>query len=159
MLRPWLEAVGSGRLAVNDPHVPSYEFRRGFIEALSCTAAAWLAHADALTAAAPIRAVRLTTWPMAERVGRHHGGMPWNARFRWRLPGRRREVTSGNSAAEVGEMLLRTTWRKIAFTLPPVATAYIGGQYLGDVESLGFVELPETTGVVPSDDVGEADEI
>lgn len=39
---------------------------RGFPEFIVCTAAAWLAHADALTAAAPIREVRLTTWPGAQ---------------------------------------------------------------------------------------------
>lgn len=38
-------------------------FRRGFIESVTCDATDWLRHADALTAAAPIRKVTLTTWP------------------------------------------------------------------------------------------------
>ncbi len=39
------------------------EFRRGFVRALTCTAADWLGHGDAITAAQPIEEVTLTTWP------------------------------------------------------------------------------------------------
>ncbi len=45
-----------------------FTFRRGFVESIICTAAAWLKHAGALTAAAPIREVRLTTWPAIENI-------------------------------------------------------------------------------------------
>lgn len=39
------------------------EYRRGFVEAVRLPAALWLTHADALTAAAPITEVVLTTTP------------------------------------------------------------------------------------------------
>ncbi len=44
-----------------------YQFRRGFVESLTLTAADWLAHADAITAAQPIREVTLTTWPVSPK--------------------------------------------------------------------------------------------
>ena len=37
--------------------------RRGFVERVTCTAADWLAHADAIRATHPVTRVRLTTWP------------------------------------------------------------------------------------------------
>jgi uncharacterized protein (TIGR02996 family) len=37
--------------------------RRGFVEAVTCTAADWLAHADAILAEHPVTAVTLTTMP------------------------------------------------------------------------------------------------
>jgi uncharacterized protein (TIGR02996 family) len=39
------------------------EFCHGFMEEVTCPAADFLAHADALQAACPLRRVRLTTWP------------------------------------------------------------------------------------------------
>lgn len=39
------------------------QWRRGFVDQVTCTAADWLAHADALLAAHPVTAVRLTTLP------------------------------------------------------------------------------------------------
>lgn len=41
------------------------EFRRGFVESLTCTSAAWLAHADAVLAAHPVREVAIAdgAWP------------------------------------------------------------------------------------------------
>lgn len=38
-------------------------FHRGFVERITCTASDWLAHADAIRAAHPVRAVTLTAWP------------------------------------------------------------------------------------------------
>jgi uncharacterized protein (TIGR02996 family) len=43
-----------------------FQYRRGFFEVAALTAADFLACADALTAACPLRRVRLTTWPEAE---------------------------------------------------------------------------------------------
>lgn len=40
-----------------------FEFTRGFIGAITCTAADWLAHGDAIRAAHPVTKVVLTTWP------------------------------------------------------------------------------------------------
>jgi uncharacterized protein (TIGR02996 family) len=39
-----------------------YSWRRGFVEEITCTARLWLAHADAILAAQPVREVRLTTF-------------------------------------------------------------------------------------------------
>lgn len=44
-----------------DEQVLNLSFRRGFISSITCPAAAWLAHADALTAQQPIEEVKLTT--------------------------------------------------------------------------------------------------
>jgi uncharacterized protein (TIGR02996 family) len=41
----------------------SYTVRRGFVESVTCTAADWLAHGDAISREHPITQVRLTTWP------------------------------------------------------------------------------------------------
>ena len=38
-------------------------FRRGFVHSITCTAADWFAHADAILSQHPVRAVTLTTWP------------------------------------------------------------------------------------------------
>ena len=40
-----------------------FQWRRGFVEAVTCPAADWLAHADVILAAQPVREVTLTTWP------------------------------------------------------------------------------------------------
>lgn len=40
--------------------------RRGFVESVTCTAADWMQHADAILAAQPLRQVTLTTWPEAQ---------------------------------------------------------------------------------------------
>ncbi len=104
------------------------KFRRGFVESVECTAAAWLTHADALTAAAPIREVRLTTWPEV------HFSMPpgWGA-CNWQLGLRPRWWTAPQLNVHAGEtdvILLRmrlfaAEWPRIAFTLPP-AVAFPG---------------------------------
>lgn len=39
------------------------QFIRGFVESVTCPAADWLAHADAILAEHPVRRVRFTTWP------------------------------------------------------------------------------------------------
>ncbi len=40
-----------------------YAFRRGFVQAVTCTAADWLEHGDAVVAAMPVEEVSLTTVP------------------------------------------------------------------------------------------------
>ncbi len=46
-----------------EPDPADWTFRRGFVHAITCTAADWLAHADAIRAQNPVQAVTLTTWP------------------------------------------------------------------------------------------------
>lgn len=43
------------------PGLRDYEFRRGFVEHVTCSAASWLSAADAIRAAHPVRKVTLTT--------------------------------------------------------------------------------------------------
>jgi uncharacterized protein (TIGR02996 family) len=44
-----------------------WDFARGFVDAVTCTAADWLAHSDAILSQHPVREVRLTTWPVIGR--------------------------------------------------------------------------------------------
>jgi uncharacterized protein (TIGR02996 family) len=72
VVEPWgtfLSATCASHLGPGDAHccngpspVAKAEFRRGFVEELTAAAADFLAHADALTAACPLRRVRLTGW-------------------------------------------------------------------------------------------------
>ncbi len=71
------EAVSSGLV-----------WRRGFVHSITCTAADWLEHGDAILAAQPVEEVTLTTWPTYERDddsgGRRYA--PWGVsglRSRW----------------------------------------------------------------------------
>jgi len=50
---------GIGLLFCDD----NFEFRRGFVESVTCTAADWLAHGDAILREQPVRRVTLTTRP------------------------------------------------------------------------------------------------
>lgn len=50
----------------------TYLFRRGFVSHVTCTAADWLAHADALVAAHPVERVTLTTWAGRPEVLEDH---------------------------------------------------------------------------------------
>jgi uncharacterized protein (TIGR02996 family) len=45
------------------------EYRRGFAESVSCTAATAVAHLDAVLAAHPVTSVTLTTWPTSDEFG------------------------------------------------------------------------------------------
>ncbi len=95
------------------PHKTSIEahFQRGFLSDITCTASDFLTHADALTAAQPIQAVKLTTWP-----GRVDNGMrilqpEWstsgNMEFRFPVSEQARHVKS-----------VLSRWNRITFTLP-----------------------------------------
>jgi uncharacterized protein (TIGR02996 family) len=114
----WFLAA-SDRYAVG-PHLglPSALACRGFVEALTCPAADFLVHADALTAACPLKRVRLTTWPEVEltRI---------NARDGFRLVGRRyvihpTAVRSGESHDSLGLRLLKAEFKGIKFEMPTV---------------------------------------
>ncbi len=53
--------VGAGDSYEGPPK--EYHLRRGFVAAVTCTAADWLEHGDAILAAQPVEEVKLTTWP------------------------------------------------------------------------------------------------
>ncbi len=88
-------------------------FRRGFVHALTCTAADWIAHADAIRAQNPVQAVTLTTWPGNDN------GSSCIIRF---------GDTISRCTASVREFrtqaALNRIWHGIDFTLPPDAGGF-----------------------------------
>ena len=83
------------------PHKPTptphFTFRRGFVHAITCTAADWLTHADAILAAQPVEEVTLTTddelIEMDAAVRAYRDGTPsvwtmrrWPRIKKWTLP-------------------------------------------------------------------------
>lgn len=95
----WLDSLG----------VRGGAFRRGFVEYLTLPAAAWLAHADAVLAAQPVREVRLTTLPPADWV------------IQQVAAGKALPPVAGVYAdyLEMHRAALDGAWPGITFTLPP----------------------------------------
>lgn len=60
--KPWDGIFSAGLRATGTEGTP-VGFARGFIETITCPAADWLAHADAILSLHPVRRVTLTTWP------------------------------------------------------------------------------------------------
>lgn len=90
-------------------------FRRGFVEVVTCTAADWIQHAEAITAAAPIREVTLTTWPdVEEQIGHSGGGWLRNLKTRSKRLWYGMHYDPGYSVFH----LLAAEWPRIKFTLP-----------------------------------------
>jgi uncharacterized protein (TIGR02996 family) len=83
-----------------------WEFRRGFVEAVTCTAADWIAHGDAILARQPVREATLTTQPELE-FGPHGGkDCPQDVRLRGRTW--RHTDESLMAATRSGPDMLRT---------------------------------------------------
>jgi uncharacterized protein (TIGR02996 family) len=59
----WDAEVIPAEWVTADESYPAFVYRRGFVEEVTCPAADFLAHAGVLTAACPLKRVRLTTWP------------------------------------------------------------------------------------------------
>jgi uncharacterized protein (TIGR02996 family) len=56
--------AGPAASLVRSGNPTPYQFRRGFLESVTCSAADWLAHGDAIYAREPVTSVTLTTpWP------------------------------------------------------------------------------------------------
>jgi uncharacterized protein (TIGR02996 family) len=111
------------------PHWPyEWTFRRGFVEIVVLTAADWLAHADAITAAHPVRKARLTTWP---EVGHIDRDVAFMACREFLLPGGRGRYAmkfddvmyhlheTRDLREHVALKLLANAWPGIEFELPP----------------------------------------
>jgi uncharacterized protein (TIGR02996 family) len=87
-------------------------WKRGFVATVTLTSADWLGHADALTAAAPIEEVALTTIPDVEQDTNRiwFPGRPqfykWAKRF-------------GSIGAFLPPPMLEAYWPRIRFHLPP----------------------------------------
>ncbi len=92
----------------------TFTFRRGFVHALTCTAADWLAHAAAIRAQQPVQAVTLTTWPNAQwSVGERP------QRFRFGKRGwRSLDSFPWPTEGPLVKAMLAAEWPGIAFTLP-----------------------------------------
>ena len=63
--RELLLAMPNEQHTMNRPSSGTWTWiwHRGFIDSITCTAADWLHHGDAILAEHPVREVRLTTWP------------------------------------------------------------------------------------------------
>ena len=113
-------------------------WRRGFVESVTCSAADWIAHGDAILAAHPVRRVTWTEFRHEDRVaiGR-----------RFATSGVR--ITAGRLYADSGAEL----WPRVEFTLPPppVEVGPDGGFLLPDAEFLPA--LLAATGSVAGDPI------
>lgn len=105
------------------------EWSRGFVAKITCSAADWLAHADALLAAHPVTRVTLTTWPDEDC---HSSDMFTTNRYRLtaRNEGQSRVFRPARPnpprlpqpcTRERIAALLADEWPRIAFTLPASA--------------------------------------
>ena len=110
---------------------PVLSLRRGFVEAVTCTAADWLAHGDAVRQAQPVTRVRLTTilrWgPEGTRDPSVQVEVGRNTRYGLRLKvrGRRgwyldREHGMGRDWQQI---LLAAEWPGITFEVPALEPA------------------------------------
>lgn len=97
--------------------------RRGFVEAVTMSAAVWLRHADELTQAAPVREVKLTDIPLAGPAFRRADGVLFLkiAGEVVRLPVGQAEDGPGRTPLW-WKGLLETRWPRIKFTLPATRT-------------------------------------
>jgi uncharacterized protein (TIGR02996 family) len=101
-------------------HTVFYQFRRGFVHWLRCEACDWLAHADSILAAQPVREVVLTTWPVAlGQDGEWYlmTGSPGGGYVRKtgvKLP----KPTFDGLGTNVRD-ILAAEWPDVTFTLPP----------------------------------------
>lgn len=100
---------------------------RGFISAVTCTAADWLAHGDEVVAREPVGTVTLTTWPGEWRyvVGNPH----WPAA--WFVP-----WVNGSAGMAGREEFVRRAlegrWPTVRqWNLPPSETLTYGGHDVG----------------------------
>src|SRR5262245_5780105 len=93
-----------------------WEFRRGFVEVVSLSSEAWIAHVDRVREAAPVREVKLTTVPlltvggegtMVQVVGRER----WHKFADLELD----DPTNG----QLLRAILAAEWPGIKFALPP----------------------------------------
>ena len=116
------------------------DFRRGFVEYIRLSAQDWLAHADELVKAAPIREVELSSLPVRQNLGDNHpsaqlitaaqetpvaqtwNGVEYHVRYKAYFLGRETVTIEGEFASydhrQCCEELLRANWPHITFVLP-----------------------------------------
>ncbi len=105
-------------------NVLKWDFIRGFVGSIECSAADWLTHADTILREHPVQSVRLTTLPKM-RVARH-GSTIGAMKYRGRLLSRRwrdlRDLPCGEGADDeaTARSLLAAEWPAIkTWDLPP----------------------------------------
>lgn len=101
-----------------------FEFRRGFVEQVTCSWSDWLTHADAIRAACPLRRVTLADRPpIPEQDGTRIWWQPFPPLDKFSL---------GKLGDETTLMALMGYWPGIDFTLPRI-NLDVGNQPLGTV--------------------------
>jgi uncharacterized protein (TIGR02996 family) len=118
------EVIPSAWVTANEIY-PASVYRRGFVEEVICPAADFLAHADAILAACPLRRVRLTTWPecwVAPEDGREPAG-----NYKFGLgPAGAGGMSSiplvGRHNRDIVGLLLAAEFKGIDFELPPASS-------------------------------------
>jgi uncharacterized protein (TIGR02996 family) len=103
------------------------EFRRGFVEHVTCSGDDWCAHADAILASHPVRAVTLTRWPdLPHYVRRRDPGGETVHGFRVAgvlVEARLRDATAEN----LTPFVLSRRWPGVTFHPPPEMTGAVTG--------------------------------
>ncbi len=84
-------------------------FRRGFVAAITCAAADWLAHGDRILAAQPVEEVTLTTFPPMDERFSPDGFAEYRLRRRGVWVG----IDDDRGGLQVGEYLLRAEWPRV----------------------------------------------
>ena len=102
----------------------AHEFTRGFVEHVTCLAADWLAHGDAIIAAHPVRRVRLTTVPEIVVTGENAGSDAYWYQLAdpdGTVPGHNHGLWFGRGTDEraIPAALLADRWPVVTFELPP----------------------------------------
>lgn len=112
--------------ALTPPAAPGrcgqWEFCRGFVESVECTAADWIAHGDAILAAHPVTKVTLTTWPGEPGTSPDH----WALGPQWLGSPRTDGFTRDDREFMVG-LYLADRWPRIEFTLPAAGGVSLNG--------------------------------
>ncbi len=116
----WLPSPLFDLLAREDrvifPDGDRFQWRRGFVERITCTAADWLAHGDVIRAACPVTKVALTTLPDIEVDSM----LEAESEIAASLMHRDSWHTFPDVPTEgLPESLLKLEWPGITFELPP----------------------------------------
>lgn len=113
--KDWFDTINSYLRPQQYTTIGIRHWLRGFVESLTCTAADWLAGADAILAAHPVLKVRLTTWP----------GYQFNPNGMAQLAGRKsdhwvpRGESHDHSQKGIATALCQMEWPGVTFELPP----------------------------------------
>lgn len=133
---------------------------RGFIESVTCTAADWLAHAEAIRAAQPVTRVTLTTPLLMEWIRQRKlrdGTGPVVTEWKWRDGGTHTterlpffERDAENVMTINVDAILADAWPGITFELPPVELNPVGDWITHQLQMEFNPEMLEAMGISPA---------